>query len=395
MAFVNALRPSWPFMSRGDRGLRAARVLTSTTATAAVGPTRPALTSTAAARALPRTAAGPAPAPEFHIHLGAGAGSAAGLLPVADALSATELATGWGWRRLVVRDEALRHPGLRLLLAHARQRSLRTELRLAGEWPLAPGATDLMLAADEVTVAPLALLPSPQHPTAADAPLFFTLERLARAELPFHVRLPVVRENLDVLDALAARVRAAGAQSLTLVPTPLPRQAGTPLDDAEKALLHVSALLLDARHGARMPVRCELMPLAHVLAQPAVVYAQGGAPASNTTPAQQLGVLALAADGTLLPLAAHFDRRFAVGPVREASRLGSAAAWAAYARRGQAALHELGRGLFADLALDAPVVVDVLDVLVQTAALPNSEIAPRAQGEIAPRAGLSAQALAA
>lgn len=368
MAFVNILRPAWPFMSGAPARAHGSGAGGFTRL--APGPAAAAGPGAAFAEPL---LAGPALVPELHLQLSHGSEA----LALADALTATELAAGWGARRVVLHDPGLRHGGLRLLLQHARQRGLATELRFAGDWPLPLGALDTLRLAEQVAVEPMPLLPPPGAApgrSATDAPLFCTLDRLDRAGLAFHLRLPVVRENLESLDALVARARGCGTGSITL----LSRAAGlgTPLDDAEKALLSVSTQLLHARHGTRMSVRGDLLPLHTVLARPAFLFAHAAGQLASASPMQQLGRLALAADGTLLPLHPAFDRRWSLGEVRELHRRGGAAAWADWSRRGYAALRELGRGLFADLAIDAPMVVDPLDALMTTAALPNRELAP-------------------
>lgn len=223
--------------------------------------------------------------------------------------------------------EPLMYEGLVPMLAHARHLGMRTQMATNG-WFLesprleesAPMLDLLAISVDGPRDFHNALRGSPR----AYDRLVRGLDSIRERGVPFGMVHTVTAANWEHLFATAAFAADSGARLLQLHMIEIAGRAAT--DAAELALdedlvskVYILAALLKIKHGGTMQVHTDLL---HRSQLPNLC--------DGSDVVRALGIVALEADGTIVPLAYGFDRRFAICNIRDQSL---AAAWDGFASR--------------------------------------------------------------
>lgn len=304
------------------------------------------------------------------------------MLSATQAVAAIDLAAHWGCRNVSVSGgEPLLHPALGAVLAHARGLGLHTAVVSNGLLLQRPAAMAAASLADTLCISVDGLDAAHDRMRGREGALRQlrrVMDLLARAGRRFSVSCGVLRDNLDEIDGVAELARAHGAVALQLHAVEAAGRgralAGCLLDDDEQALLYVAAQVLRDQYAGCMEVHVDLLPLELLLDEPARIHA--ASPAAGATPMEELGVLVLESDGTLVPACHGLHRSHALGHLSALLALGADRAWQQYAATGLPALRSLGRAAMQGLRERAPAVVNPAEALSAAADCLTERLAP-------------------
>jgi MoaA/NifB/PqqE/SkfB family radical SAM enzyme len=255
--------------------------------------------------------------------------------------------------------EPLMYGGLTPMLAQARALGMRTQIATNGWFLESPRLREAAPMLDLLAVSldgPRAL-----HNRLRGSPRAFDrLERglaaLRGSGQAFGIIHTVTAANWEQMFATAAFAAEAGAGLLQLHLLEMAGRAVTDAGDlaldaetAERA--YILSALIKIKYAGAMEVRIDLLH-----------RSQLPEPCGGSDPVQALGILVLEADGTIVPLAYGFDRRFAVCNIRER---GLAEAWSGFAGRVYPHYLALRRRLHGELAgAAAPNVYNWFELMV-------------------------------
>lgn len=328
--------------------------------------------------------AGPTSAPILHLHLlrrcnleclhcysGSGP-SHREQLELGDACAAISLAASWGYSTLAISGgEPLLYRRLDAVIGHARELGMTVSVVTNG---LLLRRGDSMLnvlrGADSMCVSVDGLEEQHDLVRAREGASRATLEaisRIADAGIPFAIACGVHKGNLDDLEGVVEMAADRGAigvsfHAIERAGRAVERMSHQILDDEERALLFIASHVLGAQMVGRLQVRCDLTHRDRVLSAPRLVYAEGTAEKAGSK-AQELGVLVLEPDGTLVPVCHGFDRRFAVGDLT-AANLDPERVWDRFAASALPQLSQMGEAILARLcAEDSPIVINPSELL--------------------------------
>jgi MoaA/NifB/PqqE/SkfB family radical SAM enzyme len=219
------------------------------------------------------------------------------------------------------------YEGLVPMLVHARALGMRTQIATNG-WFLesarleqaAPLLDLLAISVDGPRDLHNALRGSPR----AFDRLVRGLASIRERGIQFGMVHTVTAANWEQLFATAGFAADAGARLLQLHLIEMSGRAMTDaaelaLDENQVSKAYIVAALLRIKYADRMHVHTDLLH-----------RSQLPAPCDGTDVARALGILVLESDGTIVPLAYGFDRRFAICNIREQSL---ASAWEGFCRR--------------------------------------------------------------
>jgi MoaA/NifB/PqqE/SkfB family radical SAM enzyme len=249
--------------------------------------------------------------------------------------------------------EPLMYEGLVPMLAHARALGMRTQIATNGWFLESPRLEQAAPLLDLLAISVDG--PRELHNALRGSPRAF--DRLVRGlasirerGIEFGIVHTVTAANWEHLFATAAFAADSGARLLQLH---MIEMAGRALTDAADLALdedlvgkaYVLAALLKIKHSGAMHVHTDLL---HRSQLPDLC--------DGADIVRALGIMALEADGTIVPLAYGFDRRFAVCNIREQSL---ASAWGDFA--GRVFPHFLGLRLTLHDELGGPGGPDVFN----------------------------------
>ena len=159
------------------------------------------------------------------------------------------------------------------------------------------------------------------------------LDGVRRSAIPFGFIFTLTQFNLDELPWVASFALAQGAALLQIHPLEITGRAAATLGDArpdgtESSWALIAAAKLQQQLGDRLRVQLDLFDRETLRRAPDKVFAgaddghgkaaaAGGAPATPRPLGELLSPLVLEPDGTLVPVHYGFDRRFALGNVKE------------------------------------------------------------------------------
>ena len=213
------------------------------------------------------------------------------------------------------------------MLAGARALGMRTQIATNGWFLESPRLREAAPLIDLVAVSVDG--PRELHDRLRGSPRAF--DRLVRGlasirerEMKFGVIHTVTAANWEHLFATAAFAAETGAQLLQLHLIELAGRAVTDaadliLDDELVSKAYILSALLKVKYADGMQVQTDLLH-----------RSQLPPPCDGADAARALGILVLEADGTIVPVAYGFDRRFAICNIRE-QRL--ATAWGGFTNR--------------------------------------------------------------
>jgi MoaA/NifB/PqqE/SkfB family radical SAM enzyme len=188
------------------------------------------------------------------------------------------------------------------------------------------------------------------------------------AGIPFGFIHTLTQQNWEHLLWVAVFAARNGARLLQIHPLEVTGRAASQMtgdapEDDVLAKVYILAFALAGRYGDTMKVQLDLLYRDHLREEPEMVYA--GKPESRldqTAPARVLGLLVLEPDGTVVPVAYGFSRRYQLGNVKE-HRL--VHAWSDYLANGFSAFRALCRSVWEELcAPDAPLLSNWHEVVV-------------------------------
>lgn len=224
--------------------------------------------------------------------------------------------------------EPLLQPDIWEMLAHARAVGLRTALTTNGTLI----STDEIAARLRSTVDSLAVSldgPPDLHNEMRASPLAFErmlagVRRLSVAGAPFGFIFTLTEQSWEHLVWAGEFAVEQEARLLQLHPLEMGgRAVGTlnNLSPSEETLAraYLLSLAMQERYGEQLALQVDFLHRDRVVASPELVYAdEEGTEAQNESPtAQDLNLLILEADGSLVPFSYGFSRSFALGNVKE------------------------------------------------------------------------------
>lgn len=259
--------------------------------------------------------------------------------------------------------EPLMYEGLVPMLGHARALGMRTQIATNGWFLESPRLREAAPLLDLLAIS----LDGPRdlHNQLRGSPRAF--DRLERGlasirdrGIKFGMVHTVTAANWDQLFATAAFAAEAGAELLQLHMIEMAGRAVTDaadlaLDEDLSSKAYILAALLKIKYAETMHVHTDLLHRSQLSA-----LCDGG------DVARALGIMTLEADGTIVPLAYGFDRRFAICNIREQSL---ATAWEGFSEKVFPHFLGLRRALHAKLSgADGPDVCNWYEHMVALSA---------------------------
>ena len=267
--------------------------------------------------------------------------------------------------------EPLMYGGLDEVLAHAKSLGLRTTVTTNGFFS---GLQRLKALSGLIDVLAISLDGPPEfhNEIRGSARAFDRLEsglpNVRQAGIPFGFIHTLTQRNWEQLLWVAEFAAANGASLLQIHPLELAGRATHEMagDAPESDLLakvYVLAFALASQYGDTMKVQLDLLYRDHLREEPEMVYAgELHDRPEQVNPAQSLGLIVLEPDGTVVPVAFGFSRRFRLCNVNE-HRL--ADCWSNYLVGGFPAFRSLCRQVWDELSSpNAPLLANWHEVIV-------------------------------
>jgi MoaA/NifB/PqqE/SkfB family radical SAM enzyme len=252
--------------------------------------------------------------------------------------------------------EPLMYAGLDEVLAHAKSLDLRTTVTTNGFFN---GLRRLKSLSGLIDVLAISLDGPPEfhNEIRGSARAFERLEsglpNVRQAGIPFGFIHTLTQRNWEHLLWVAEFAAANGASLLQIHPLELAGRAAHEMagDAPESDLLskaYVMAFALASEYGDTMRVQLDLLYRDHLREEPELIYAgELQDRPDQVSPAQSIGLLVLEPDGTVVPVAFGFSRRFRLCNVNEQTL---AACWGSYLVDGYPAFRSLCRQVWDELS---------------------------------------------
>ncbi|HEY0660165.1 MAG TPA: radical SAM protein [Lysobacter sp.] len=262
--------------------------------------------------------------------------------------------------------EPLMYSGLESVLSHARSLGLRTTVTTNGFFTDHARFARL---SDLVDVLAISLDGPPEvHNRIRGNPIAFTrlqhgLDAVRAAGLPFGFIHTLTRTDWQHLPWVAQFASDNGASLLQVHPIELAGRARIELPDsmADEEILaraYVICVAIASKYAGRFQVQADIVYRQDVHDNPGLFYAHE---APMTSPPEQLGLLVLEADGSIVPLSHGFNRRYRVCNIRDRSLRES---WPLFRKSGLADLRRLCREVWTELSADdAPLLSNWHEVI--------------------------------
>ena len=206
--------------------------------------------------------------------------------------------------------EPLLYPHLRTLLEAGRAAGMRTQLVTNGWFLPTRRYLDVADLIDVLAISvdgPAARHNRMRGSGRAFAELESGLNFIRERAVPFGIIHTVGPDNWHELFEVAAFAAAAGAALFQIhMLEAAGRAADTVIDDGTAERVVVLGALLKAQYAGRMHVHADLQHSSLI-----------GQLCAGDVPAEALSIMVLEADGTIVPLTYGFDRRYAIGNIRQ------------------------------------------------------------------------------
>lgn len=231
--------------------------------------------------------------------------------------------------------EPLLYRPLAALLAHARDIGLRTAVTTNGMLLTERRLNELTGLLDLIAFSIDGIPEAHNH--IRRSPIAFKkmvsrLPAVRASGIRFGFIFTLTQSNVDQLEWVAEFAAAEGAGLLQIHPL---EEVGRAVDDMpelapdaiEGSVALLEAARIQARYAGRLQVQLDLSARSALRRNPERVYATPSTGGVNTPLARLVSPLIVEADGSVVPLQYGFDRRYALGNLRDASLSELATAW--------------------------------------------------------------------
>jgi Fe-coproporphyrin III synthase len=255
--------------------------------------------------------------------------------------------------------EPLMYEGLEQVLAHAKSLGMRTTMTTNGTLSSAKRLSRLQGCLDLMAISldgPPELHNHVRASSSAFDRLLAGLENVRSAGFKFGFIHTLTRQSWEHLLWTAEFAAQQGASLLQLHPLELNGRAGSLMradspDDDVLARVYLLTLALARKYSGLMAIQLDVFNRNELIANAELVYASDlGAQPACRRPANQLGIIVLDADGSVVPLCYGFSKEYEICNVR-IRRLSEA--WDSYVGKGYLAFRELCREVFQEVCAPA------------------------------------------
>jgi len=255
--------------------------------------------------------------------------------------------------------EPLMYEGLEQVLVHAKSLGMRTTVTTNGTLSSAKRLSRLQGCLDLMAISldgPPELHNQVRASRSAFDRLLAGLENVRSAGFKFGFIHTVTRQSWEHLLWTAEFAAQQGASLLQLHPLELTGRAGSLMrvdspDDDTLARVYLLTLALAKKYSGSMAIQLDVFNRDDLIANPELVYASDlETQAVRGKPANQLGIIVLEADGSVVPLCYGFSKEYEICNVQIRRLL---EAWDSYLRRGYLAFRKLCREVFQEVCAPA------------------------------------------
>jgi Fe-coproporphyrin III synthase len=190
--------------------------------------------------------------------------------------------------------------------------------------------------------------------TGAFARLRRGLDRVRERDLPFGFIHTLTKQSWKQIEGIIEFAVNADAQLVQIHPLELVGRAADELthaacDQSTLALVYILVAALNLRRRGNPVVQYDVLHRATMIKHPERVYAGEELPDPEDRRAEDLAVLVLEADGTVVPIAYGFSRQYAVGNIKS-ERLRDA--WPRFSREVYPQFRDMCRTVHAEIMAD-------------------------------------------
>ncbi|MBV8530148.1 MAG: radical SAM protein [Candidatus Eremiobacteraeota bacterium] len=283
---------------------------------------------------------------------------------------AIEDAAGLGYGTISVSGgEPLLYPALAEILAFAKSLQLRTTVTTNGSLldarrldPIAPFLDLLAISLDGDAVEHERLRRDPR----SYRRIVRGIDAVRSRNIAFGFIHTLTQSSWEHIEAIVAFAAETGAALVQVHPLELVGRATEDLaeslcDETTLAQVYVLVQLLNLRHGGKPVVQYDILHAPSAMRAPEALYADPATHHAPSVKAENLAILVLEADGTVVPMTFGFGRAYAVANLKR-ERLSDA--WPRFARDGYPRFRRLCRRVHAAMTHpEAPSFVNWYELL--------------------------------